>query len=617
MKKNLTIILLGLISSFKAQFANNWLVGNGYGINFSGSSPTIIAGSISGHPDNSSAISDASGNLLFYTTGYTVWNKNHIPMPNGTGLTGSYTGGQCALIVPIPCSTSKYVIFQTTAFSSPGYLSYSVVDMTLNGGLGDVVSSQKNISLGSGWTEKLCAYYNPSGNYYWVLTHRWMSDQFVAFKVDAGSIATNSVISSIGSIHNCGSTGGVHDAMGQLTISPDGTKVINALTCQDKYELFDFNINTGTLSNFIPIAGNGGSAWGTAFSPDSKKIYTDVIFGGALYQYDISVYNSVAINASKTSIYNGPTSGYVFGYMELGPNGKIYIPRPGTNFVSVVNNPNLTGSAASYSFSGLSLGTAITQHGTCRIAYNIPTSSTVTPSYSLTVFSNSVSCNGFSNGSAAVMVNPLGTYSYSWAPGNYTTSMVPNLSSGVYSVTVSNGSCSGNVTSTVSIIQPPAISVFFDPLQICLGNPGSINPMVTGGTPVYTYSWSNGATSLGTVVSPSVTSNFTLTVTDANGCINNAVTTVTVVLCTGIDEKDNEEAISLFPNPTSNSLYLVQNNEVETVSVIDAIGKIRIAEMKLNENNSINLGNLENGIYFVLLHKEGKVIATRKFVKEN
>lgn len=611
--KKLIILLLAITSlNSKSQFANNWYMGNGYGINFNTSAPTLLTGAITGHPDNSSSISDASGNLLFYTTGVNVWNKNHILMPNGTGLNGSYTGGQCALIVPIPCSTTKYVIFHTTLFASPGYLSYTVVDMSLNGGLGDVVSSQKNISLGTGWTEKLCAYYNPAGNNYWVLSHKWGNDQFVAFKVDASSIATTSVVSSIGSNHTCGSYGGVHDAMGQLTISPDGSKVINALTCQDKYELFDFNINTGVVSNSIAIPGNGGNAWGTVFSPDSKKIYSDVIFGGAVYQYDISIYNATSVNASKTLIYNGPTSGYIFGYMELGPDGKIYVPRPNTNFMSVITAPNNLGAACSFSYNGLSTGTAMAQWGTSRIAYNIPTSTTVTPTFSLTVFSNSVTCNGLSNGSAAVFPNPTGSYSYLWSPGNHTTAVNNNLAAGIYSVTVSNGAC-GSLTSTVSVTQPSPISIFFDPLQICLGDAGAINPIVLGGTPAYTYSWSTGITTLGIMVSPTITTNYTLNITDANGCNTSAATTVSVMVCAGINEMDANNSIKLYPNPANSGFIIKSDVSYTDFNLINVLGeKIKTGQ---RTDNVISVDALATGFYFVQIYNKDKLIATEKLIK--
>ncbi|MBN8693781.1 MAG: T9SS type A sorting domain-containing protein [Bacteroidetes bacterium] len=613
--KKIVFLLFSLLSihSF-GQFANNWQVGNGIGINFSGSTPSLTASSITGHPDNSSAISDASGNLLFYTTGVNVWNKNHVIMPNGTGLQGSYTGGQCALIVPIPCNPNRYVIFHTTLFSNPGYLSYTVVDMSLNGGLGDVVTTQKNISLGTGWTEKLCAYYNPAGNFYWLLTHKWGNDQFVAFKIDATSIATTSVVTPIGSNHTCGTLGGAHDAMGQLTISPDGSTVANALTCQDKYELFQFNLATGVLSNSIAIPGNTGNAWATAFSPNSKKLYTNTIFTGDIFQYDLTSYNASSVVSSKTNVYSTGVGGYNFGYMELAADGKIYVPRPNTNFFSVIGSPNNSAATSGFNFNGISLGSGTAQWGTSRIAYNIPTSVTVTPTFSLTVFSNSATCNGSANGSAAVFASPSASYLYTWTPGNYTTSVVNNLSAGIYSVHVSDGACS-SLTTTVSVTQPSPISIFIDPLQICLGNPGTLNPMVSGGTPAYTYSWSHGANTLGTVVSPSVTSNFTLYVTDANGCTSNALTTVTVDICNGINEYDKiSSGILLYPNPASDIVKIKSKTTYSHVIITNLIGQ-KIKTVYTNDG-LITISDLTQGVYFIEVFDKNKLIGNAKLIKE-
>src|ERR1043166_3623054 len=214
------IMLLGQIGI--CQRANNWYFGMNVGLSFSTQPPMALTGGQVNIPDNSSTISDRFGNLLFYTNGGTVWDRNHSIMPNGNALISSTTAGQCAVIVPIPCDTLRYAIFHTTEFASPGYLHYSVVDMSLNGGFGDVIQNQKNISLGTGWTEKLCAYYDNTTQNYWVLAHKWMSNDFVAFIVNSAGIATQSVVSSIGSVHSCGVYSGVHDAMGQLTISQDG-----------------------------------------------------------------------------------------------------------------------------------------------------------------------------------------------------------------------------------------------------------------------------------------------------------------------------------------------------------------------------------------------------------
>lgn len=611
MKKILTIILLGFISSFKAQFANNWYFGTNGGLNFSSSTPIILTNGQSPSSDYTSAISDNLGNLLFYTDGIKVWNKNHTVMPNGNGLIGNTTAGACALIVPIPCNANKYVIFHTTEFSNPGFLHYSVVDMSLNSGNGDVVSSQKNISLGTGWTEKLCAYYNSTGKFYWVVSHKWGSDQFVAFKVDATTIATTSVISSIGSIHSCGSYGGVHDAMGQLTISQDGSKIANALTCQDKYELFDFNINTGVISNSIAIPGNSGNAWGTAFSPDSKKLYTTSIFGADVFQYDLSIYNTSSIVSSKVSVYNTGSTGYNFGYLELGPNGKIYITRPNISFYACINSPNLVGAACSFSFNGQSIGSASGKWGSCRIAYNIPSSSF--SSISLNTSISNITCNGASNGSATITPGSAGTYSYSWIPGGYTTATVTNLLPGSYTINVTDGSCI-NTSTTVLITQPSPLNLSVTyTQQICQGGSAIISSTLSGGTPAYTYSWSNGSIFSGINVTPNSSTSYSLTVTDANGCISQATTSITVVDCQSVQELESFGNIfKTYPNPTSGSFKIQSETLYDEIILTDIYGKEIAKYLYIEKEISIN--NIEAGIYFLQMNRDNKILDFKKVV---
>lgn len=440
-------------------------------------------------------------------------------MPNGTGLISNYTAGQCGLIVPVPSSASKYVIFCNTEFSSPGNLNYSVVDMTLNSGLGNVISGQKNISLGTGWTEKLCAYYNCNGNYYWVLAHKWNTNTFVALKVDVNGVSSASVTTNIGSVHNCGTYSGAHDAMGQLTISKDGTKVINALTCQDKYELFDFNIATGVLSNPITIPGDGNKAWGTAFSADSKKLYVNSIFGGQIYQFDLTTNTSAAINASKYTVYNTSAGGYSFGYMELGPDNKLYISRPNVSYLSVVSNPNAQGSACNFIYGGVNLSPKTSSWGISRIAYNIP-SAPNNGTYTVASNASNITCNGLSNGTASITTSSSGSYTYLWTPGNYTTSVVNGLAAGTYSVLVSDGGCN-SATTTVNITEPPALTHQISSSEdtVCINTAVTLSATVGGGTPGYTVNWSTGASnSLSISITPTVSTVYQYTVTDAHLC---------------------------------------------------------------------------------------------------
>ncbi len=515
-----------------AQRANTWYFGNNAGLNFNTTTPTALTNGLTANADNTSTISDLNGNLLFYTNGISVWNKNHLIMPNGGGLVGSFTAGQCALIVPVPCSQNKYVIFHVTDYVAPGNLNYTVVDMSLNFGLGDVVVGQKNISLGTGWTEKLCAYYNPIGNFYWVFSHKWSSDQFVAFKVDNSSIASQSVISSIGSIHNCGTYSGVHDAMGQLTISPDGTKLVNALTCQNKFELFDLNINTGVLSNSISIPGNvgGGSAWGTAFSPDSKKLYVNSIFGQSVFQYDLNTYTQSAIVASKYTLYTSGSNGYNFGYMELGPDNKVYIAKPSASNITVINSPNSYGAACNFSLLGPSISPKTSSHGLSRIAYNIPNGSGSSPVIAST---GSLSCiNPITQ--LSVLSNSL-TSNILWSgPGIIGANNTPTINvnnAGIYTVSVSGPNACENGTVTFNVLSslgPLTLNTSQSSMQIC-SSISSATLSVTGAT---NYTWTPSASlvpSTGSIVVASPGSTTAYTVNGSTGvCFGSAILTLSV-----------------------------------------------------------------------------------------
>lgn len=589
---NLTVVFFLFTQMGIAQFANNWYFGSYAGLTFNTTPPTALTGGQINNVDNSSAISDANGNLLFYTDGSTVWTKTHTVMPNGSGLIGNYSAGQCAVIVPIPCSSTQYVIFHVTEFSNPGYLHYTVVDMTLNGGFGDVVSSQKNVSLGSGWTEKLCAYYNAAANSYWVLTHKWNSDQFVAFEVTSTNIAVNSATSAVGSVHNCGSYGAAHDGIGQLTISPDGTRVLNALTCQDKFELFNFNVSTGTLSNPISIPGYQGSALGTAFSPNSTKIYGSSVFGTTVFQYDISSYNQTSIIASQYSVVTASSGGYNFLYMELGPDGKLYIAKPSANYVSVINNPNISGASCNFSLTGPGLGSNTCVYGLNRIAYNIP-SSVINL---MTTCSSSLLCAG---ASATLTVSGANTYTWLSVGTGSSIIVTPQVSTN-YTVN-GTSACSagtGSAIITVSVAANPTISITGASV-ICRGQTASLSALGAS-----SYTWSTGQTTSGMTVSPTTNTTYTVTGANSQGCTDQAALTVSVNICEGIIDKTASVPVSFYPNPVKQTLYLSSpdNWGWSEIQIFDMTGKVVCEQIETPPAGTIlsmDIGKLPAGLYFL------------------
>lgn len=132
-------------------------------------------------------------------------------------------------------------------------------------------------------------------------------------------------------------------------------------------------------------------------------------------------------------------------------------------------------------------------------------------------------CFGDDNGSATV-TNVKGqgsTFSYRWGQNakNQTTATAVNLPAGTYTVTVTDAKNCTNFT-TVTVRQPAQIQTLFDVVNNkCFGeDKGSIIANVKGGTPGYSYAWSNGGT--GSSLDALAAGTYNLTVTDANSCIH-------------------------------------------------------------------------------------------------
>lgn len=100
MKHLFTLLFLFISNSVYCQSeTDNWFFGLYAGINFSTGTPISLTGSVMATTEGTAVISDAAGNLLFYSDGITVWNSMHLPMPNGTGLLGDVSATQSALII--------------------------------------------------------------------------------------------------------------------------------------------------------------------------------------------------------------------------------------------------------------------------------------------------------------------------------------------------------------------------------------------------------------------------------------------------------------------------------------------------------------------------------------
>lgn len=331
--------------------ANNWYFGINAGLTFNTIPPTALTNGALATSEGCATISDPAGNLIFYTDGIFVWNRNHVLMPNGTGLAGHPSSAQSGIIVPKPGSSTRYYIFTTNAVP-PINFCYSEVDMTLNGGLGDVVPGTKNTLLYSGSAEKITAVKHGNGLYYWVIGREQTNRNYRAFLVDCNGVNTPPVISQ-GTING--------ETWGYLVASPDGSRLASAST-GGGFEIGNFNNLTGVVTNPLFLsnlnyAGFSGGNYGVAFSPNGNVLYGTGITNWALVQWDLTAAN---IPASETFIAytNGggtirPT--YHGGGMQLAPDGKIYMTDCNLPSLSVINNPNVLGLGCNFQPSVINL----------------------------------------------------------------------------------------------------------------------------------------------------------------------------------------------------------------------------------------------------------------------
>ncbi len=288
----------------------------------------------------SATVSDSLGNLLFYTNGTRVYDRTHSIMPNGTGLL-SQNQDQSVCVVQNISDDSLYYIFTTNCYGFPpplpdGGLHYSVVDMRLNGGLGDIVNGQKNISLlgSANYPVSMTAARNHNNKDAWLIIRNTLSNNnFLAYLITSGGIQEPPVVSSStlddDPINNPGT----------MRVSHDGTKLISPYL--DLLEYCQFNSSTGQITPLFYIEGNNtGNDDGWAyleFSIDSRYLYRSSAdwHNAKIYQYDATLEDSALFKQSET--YVGHTLHGV--HLQMGPDWKIYGDESIIDSMCVINNP--------------------------------------------------------------------------------------------------------------------------------------------------------------------------------------------------------------------------------------------------------------------------------------
>lgn len=339
------------------------------------------------------SISDAIGNLQFYTNGFTVANKQHQLLENGDSLNlpedyyNNYVGGsivpQAIISLPDPANTQQYYLLhinsdnvvtpqEYTLYGS--HLFYSKIDMAQNNGLGKMTEKNKVVLADSITAGALTAVRHANGRDWWVLVFKFWSKKYYRILVSENGVEVLGQQQIDVPIQK--------GQFGQFVFSPDGSKFAATSTAWDQQQrhwidIFDFDRCSGLLSNRKRVycskrydyngVPTSDHAQGLAFSPNSRFLY--LYFFEKTYQVD-----TWAVNPQQEMRLLGNYDGFeiisapgaypfftYFGLAQLAPDGKIYTnttyPTP---YFHLTERPN-----------NLGIGAKFTQHSFELAGYNL------------------------------------------------------------------------------------------------------------------------------------------------------------------------------------------------------------------------------------------------------
>ena len=385
------------------------------------------------------------------------------------------------------------------------------------------------------------------------LAQNYNAPESVVFDAGNNRYLISNVIG--GAILERNSSGVLNNFVTGLT-QPKGLAIVgNAVYVSEPNRIKGYNLSNGSQVFNLLVTGSSNLN-DIAADATNNRLFVSDLAGGRIYEIDLvgnSFTQLVSVTSPNGVLYDAPNNRLIvctwstnapIREIDLSNNSvSTLVTTPYTNLDGLARDASGNfyvsswGSGTVYrynnTFSGAAVAVSTGHAGPADIFYNLAECTLVIPNFnSNTVSFNTtsiniiapptLSCFGDTNGAlSAIAAHALAPLTYSWSNGS-TSNVLTNLPAGVYTVTLTdNNGCTA--FSAVTINQPPQLTVAISGAMdvSCFGGSnGSAIAQAMGGTPGYTYFWSNGFNG----ISPQNLSggSHTVTVTDNFGCTDSA-----------------------------------------------------------------------------------------------
>ncbi|XOV91442.1 MAG: PKD domain-containing protein [Bacteroidota bacterium] len=348
-----------------SQVYNQWYFGEFAGIDFNEMPPLPLTdANMMFSPEGCATISDIGGQLLFYTDGVTVWNKEHNVMLGGTSIGGENSAAQSAMIIPFADDATLYWIFTTEeVYGDFEYqLKYSIVDLKGDTARGEVIT--KNNILIKESTERITATGFTANSL--VIAHEFGNNVFRGYQIIPEGISA--AIYSV-----AGENDTYQDQLtgrGYMKVSPAAGIIATASGSigGNGVEICDFDFATGVVTNgrMIDIGEPpANQAYGVEVSATGNRLYVSTIGGGSkLMQFDLdSLGRPTEISDIENSKFDYGGAGGTLGALQIGPDGIIYGAIDNSPDLLTINTPDGDDNGAAVVAAGFNLAGRISRLG--------------------------------------------------------------------------------------------------------------------------------------------------------------------------------------------------------------------------------------------------------------